>query len=237
MTHNLIPRLLIAGALVAPASLLHAAELEVRVTNLTRGIHFTPLLVATHPQGTALFGAGQPASASLRAMAEGGDTAALQADLAALGAAVASDPAGGLLAPGASATATLQGGVGTANTRLSVVAMMLPTNDGFIGLDALAVPSAPGTYTYNLNAYDAGTEANDEKRGSGVPGEPGFPVPPPIEASTPTGGAGLSASAEGFVHIHRGVLGDTDPAGGATDIDSTRHRWLNPVARVVLVVR
>lgn len=237
MTPNLIPRVLIATALAASFSVLHAAELEVRVTNLTRGIHFTPLLVTAHPQATSLFGAGQPASPSLRAMAEGGDTAALQADLAPQGAAVAADPAGGLLAPGASATATLQGGAGTANTRLSIVAMMLPTNDGFVGLDALVVPSAAGTYTYSLDAYDAGTEANDERRGSGVPGEPGFPVPPPIEASTPTGGSGLSASAEGFVHVHRGVLGDTNAAAGATDVDSTLHRWLNPVARVVLVVR
>ena len=41
----------------------------------------------------------------------------------------------------------------------SIVAMMLPTNDGFVGLDALRVPRWRGTYTYYLNGYDAGTEA------------------------------------------------------------------------------
>ena len=40
----------------------------------------------------------------------------------------------------------------------------------------------------------------------------------------------------GVVHIHRNVLGDSDPLGGASDIDNTVQRWLNPVARVVLTV-
>lgn len=236
MKHGLIGCALAAAA-AAVAPTLNAAELEVSITNLTRGQHFTPLLVTAHPQATALFAAGQPASASLQMMAEGGDISGLEADLATLSAAMATNPAGGLLAPGASATATLQGGAGTNNPLLSVVAMLLPTNDGFVGLNAIAIPTAPGTYTYNVNAYDAGTEGNDERRGGGAPGQPGFPVPPPIDALIPTGGAGLTATAEGFVHIHRGVLGDTDFSGGATDIDSVVHRWLNPVARVVVVVR
>ncbi len=115
--------------------------------------------------------------------------------------------------------------------------MMLPTNDGFVALNNLTIPTTPGTYTYNLNAYDAGTEANDEIRGSGNPGEAGFPVPPPLNASIGTGGTGVNAVAEGFVHIHRGVLGDTSADSGVSDIDSTAHRWLNPVARVTLTVK
>jgi hypothetical protein len=39
-----------------------------------------------------------------------------------------------------------------------------------------------------------------------------------------------------MVHIHRGVLGDDDPSGGASDLDSTAHRWLNPVAKLVIEV-
>jgi len=49
-----------------------------------------------------------------------------------------------------------------------------------------------------------------------------------------TGGSGIGAIAEGFVHIHRNVLGDADPTGGASDMDKTVHRWLNPVARVTI---
>jgi hypothetical protein len=38
------------------------------------------------------------------------------------------------------------------------------------------------------------------------------------------------------VHIHRGILGDTDLLGGTSDLDSRVHRWRNPVARIVLRV-
>lgn len=229
-----IASLVSLGLLAQPAA---AADISVQVINTTRGLHFTPLLVTAHPEGTSLFTVGQPASAPLAMMAEGGEIEGLVNLLAPLNAATSANPAGGLLAPGASATASLTAGEGTANTRLSVVAMILPSNDGFVGLNAIAIPTEPGVYTFNLPVYDAGSEGNDEIAGSGAPGQPGFPVPPPLMAQTDLGGQGLSLPAEGFVHIHRGSLGDTDPVGGRTDIDSTRHRWLNPGARVVVTVQ
>ena len=149
------------------------------------------------------------------------------------------NPNSGLLGPGASTEASLNTDASPDNTQLSVVAMMLPTNDAFIGLNAITIPTTPGTYTYDVNAYDAGTEANDEVRGSGAAGEAGFPVPPgsPVDTGSGSGGVGIAGvSAEGFVHIHRNVLGDTDASGGTSDIDATVHRWLNPVARVVITV-
>lgn len=214
-----------------------AADFDVEIQNVTRGIYFTPLLVAAHPDSASLFESGAAASANLQAMAEGGDISGLEADLNTVGATQDNNPAGGLLAPGASTTATLNTDAAAANTELSIVGMMLPTNDGFIAANSITVPTAPGEYTYFLNAYDAGTEANDEIRGSGTPGEAGFPVPGPIDGDIGNGGTGLAATAEGFVHIHRGVLGDTNNAGGASDIDSTLHRWLNPVAKVTITVR
>ena len=52
------------------------------------------------------------------------------------------------------------------------------------------------------------------------------------------GGTGAAmADANPNVHIHRGSLGDLDPTGGTSDLDSTVHRWLNPVIRVVVTVR
>ena len=39
-----------------------------------------------------------------------------------------------------------------------------------------------------------------------------------------------------MIHVHRGVLGDTDAAGGNSDLDSRIHRWLNPVAKVELTI-
>jgi len=215
----------------------HAADVEVTVQNLTRGLYFTPLLVTTHPAGTALFSSGQPASDGIQAMAEGGDTSALQDLLAQLSCDFDANPAGGLLAPGASTTTSLQGGSGTNNPLLSVVGMILPSNDGFIGANSIHIPTEPGTYTYDVHTYDAGTEANDELRGSGAPGQAGMPVPPPLDPLLGQNGTGVTTSAEGFIHIHRGNLGDTDANGGISDIDSQRHRWLTPAARVTVTVK
>lgn len=39
------------------------------------------------------------------------------------------------------------------------------------------------------------------------------------------------------VHIHRGVMGDQDPDGGKSDLNSSIHRWEGPAARVVVTVK
>ena len=224
---------LIAIALSA-ASISSASALDVTIalTNLTHGSHFTPLLFSAHAADQHLFQVGSAASSNLQAMAEGGDTAGLNTDLTNLNA--DSHNAAGLIAPGQTETFNLM--TQMANTNLSVVAMVLPTNDGFVGLDALQIPTAAGTYTYYLNAYDAGTEANDEIiNGAGAPGAAGIPADPLGSGGTgATGVAGVDSNAN--VHIHRGVIGDTDATGGASDLDSRVHRWLNPVARLVVEV-
>lgn len=213
-----------------------AADYSVKIENLTHGTYFTPLLVSAHPGGTTLFTSGMPASTNLQAMAEGGDISGLAADLMAVGAKNIENPASGLLMPGKYTMADL-GDPGAANSQLSIAAMLLPTNDGFVTLNNLTLPTMPGIYTYLLNAYDAGTEANDEVRGSGASGMAGMPVPPPLETLVGTGGSGITTAAEGYVHIHRGVLGDHNATGGASDIDASSQRWLNPVARVTLTVK
>ena len=205
------------------------------VTNLTHGSWFTPLLVAAHGDDVDLFEVGQPASANLQAMAEGGDISGLAADVEAAGGTLVANPAGGVLAPGATAEATLDLR-GRRNDRLSITAMVLPTNDGFVGLDAAEIPARAGRVVHYVNAYDAGTEANDEiVNGGGTPGVPGIPADPGgNNGAGATGAAG--ADFNGTVHVHRGVLGDEDPAGGTSDLDRRVHRWLNPVARVVISV-
>lgn len=213
-----------------------AADLTITVSNLTRGMYFTPLLVAAHAPEDRVFTSGTAASTSLQAMAEGGDISGLSGDLAAVGATISENAAGGLLAPGANATADINTDSSEANTHLTVVAMMLPTNDGFIGLNGIEIPSEPGTYVFNVNAYDAGTEANDEIRGGGAPGAAGFPAPGPVDTASGSNGSGVSTTIESFVHIHRNGIGDTDALGGTSDLDATVHRWLNPVARVFVTV-
>lgn len=210
-----------------------AQDLTISVTNLTHGSHFTPLLVSAHPATSHLFEIGAAASVNLQAMAEGGSTTNLNTDLD--GIAANSHNAVGLTAPGGSETFDLT--TDEANTNLSVVGMVLPTNDGFVGLDSLTIPTTVGTYTYYLNAYDAGTESNDEiVNGGGAVGVAGIPADPlAMNGSSGTGVAGMDSNAT--IHIHRGVIGDTNATGGASDLDSTIHRWLNPVARLVIEVK
>jgi hypothetical protein len=226
--------LLISAGLLA-ASPLTARELGVEITNLTNATYFTPLLVAAHDPKTDLFEVGEPASLHLQAMAEGGDISGLIDDVVAGGGEYTADPAGGLLAPGQSTRARLDLH-GFATSRLSVVAMLLPTNDGFVGLDSLKIPREVGTYVYYLNGYDAGTEANDELiTGGGAPGVPGIPADPGGNAGT----GGVSEVGPDFnptVHVHRGIVGDMDPTGGSSDLDSRIHRWHDPVARIILRV-
>jgi hypothetical protein len=216
--------------------LANATDFNVRIINLTNGIWFTPFLVAAHPDGTSLFTTGQPASANLQAMAEGGDISGLAVDMQGVGATIVENPANGLLPPAMSTNVDLNTD-GTSNVLLSVVAMLLPTNDGFSGLNSVTIPTEPGTYVFDVPAYDAGTEANDELlTGGGAPGVAGIPADPGGLAGT--GGSGsASADANPNVHIHRNALGDTDATGGASDLDSRVHRWLNPVLRVIVTVR
>ncbi|MDJ0917902.1 MAG: spondin domain-containing protein [Woeseiaceae bacterium] len=232
-------RALIAAALAASAlapTAADATDFDVEITNLTNGIYFTPFLAAAHPAGTNLFVVGQPASANLQAMAEGGSIDGLVADVTALGATFVANPAAGLLPPATSTTFNLNTD-GTTNDRLTIVAMLLPTNDAFAGLNAIEIPTEPGTYVYDVPAYDAGTEANDERlTGGGAPGAPGMPADP--GGLTGTDGTGAAAADTNTnVHIHRGALGDSDATGGSSDLDNRVHRWLNPVVRVTLTVR
>lgn len=234
----------IAGLLIFATPTLFAADLTVTVTNLMRGTWITPLLVSAHPATFQAFTDGTAASVQIQSLAEVADTTGVQALLPS-GSSTVVDPNGGPLKPGASTTtAKLVGGAGTANTRLTIMAMLVPTNDGFMALNGIDIPTTPGTYTYNVNAYDAGTEANDEKMATGTGiNQPGMGFPPFLNDASgklrsdinPNATGFANATKEGFIHIHRGIVGSA--AGGPSALDNTVYRWLNPVARVVLTVK
>ena len=226
-----------AFPLLLSAQIATAQTIDVKVTNLTQGIFFTPLLLSAHNATTHLFEAGQAASSELQAMAEGGDIAGLVTAATAVGAVNSENPAAGLLAP---SSATMVSALDTgSNTHLSIVAMLLPTNDGFVGLNGWEIPQTAGTYRILLNGYDAGTEANDEKvigDAGGAPGVLGIPANPGGNGGT--GATGVTTTETNkTVHIHPGNLGDTDTSAGISDVDSRVHRWLNPVAEVIVTVK
>ncbi len=168
---------------------------EVTVTNITLGETFTPILSAAHKKSIRFFELGAPASAPLAELAEGGAVGPLQEVLEGsdLVSGVAVSP--GLLEPGNSVTFTIKSS--DLYARLSLASMLIPTNDTFVALDAVKFPKY-GTLTYLANAYDAGSEPNDELCVN---------MPGPA-----CGGEGSSpdAGGEGYVFSSPGIHGEGD---------------------------
>jgi hypothetical protein len=196
---------------------LAAGRFEVTVTNLTRGQQFTPLLLVSHKPRVSLFTLGQPAIAELGTLAESGNPAPLAALLSSNAKVGQVVTGSGLTNPGASTTLMIDGRGGF--NRLSLAAMLIPTNDGFVAADSVDLPKDYQSVSYTLLAYDAGTERNDETCAS-IPG-PNFP-----ECGGP-GSGGSPGGGEGFVHVHAGMHGVGDFAPANRD-------WRNPVARVTI---
>ncbi|GAA6172200.1 spondin domain-containing protein [Colwellia sp. KU-HH00111] len=212
-----------------------AQDLSITITNLTQGLHFTPVITAAHTSDNHMFMIGTAATAELQAMAEGGDISGLASILTNADANISENPAGGLLAPGMSTSYTLSNDA--ANTHLSMTTMVLPSNDGFVGLDSWKIPTEAGTYTIMLNAYDAGTEANNELvNGGGAPGVLGIPAAPGGDSGS--NGTGVTdTESNTMIHIHRGSLGDDMSDGGNSDLNNSIHRWLNPVAKLTVTIQ
>lgn len=184
----------------------------VSITNLTRGVSFTPIMVATHQWGIRLYNLGEAPSDALAAMAEGGDTGPLAALINATPKARTASSSG-LLDPGQTVTVTVASLKGS--NHMSLAAMMLPTNDGFIALTDVPLPSGNQAVTYVSNAHDAGSEPNDELCGN-IPG-------PTCQGEGGSPGVG----GEGFVHIHAGIH-------GIGDLEASEYDWRNPVARITV---
>jgi hypothetical protein len=230
-----ITTLLSASAIVFASSSAMAQDLAITVTNLTQGLHFTPVITAAHASDNHIFMVGTAATPELQAMAEGGDISGLSSMLSNADANVNENPASGLLAPGMSTSYTLTNDA--TNTHLSMTTMVLPSNDGFVGLDSWKIPTEAGTYTIMLNAYDAGTEANNEVvNGGGAPGVLGIPAAPGGDAGS--NGTGVTdTESNSMIHIHRGNLGDDMADGGQSDLNNSIHRWLNPVAKLTVTIQ
>lgn len=200
--------LLAAGAAMAQQTY------DVTVTNLTAHQVFTPLLIASHPHDTQLFQVGQPASEALEQVAEGGDTSTLATELTTTGGALDVVPLMEPLLPGASVTVQID--TDEESAHISVIGMLVPTNDGFVALNSAHVPET--SETIRVPAYDAGTEANDEMCAN-IPGPSGI-----------CEGEGFNPGregAEGFVHIHRGMH-------GSPELDAATYDWRNPVAQITI---
>ncbi len=190
-------------------------QYEVSVTNLTRNQQFTPVLVVTHRPALRLFEGGVPASPELATLAEEGSTGPLADRLRASDGVRNVETSSGLLDPGRTVTVRIAGVPSL--DRISLAAMLIPTNDAFTALDAAELPSS-GSANHRTPAYDAGSERNDELCAS-IPG-PNF-----FECGGPGGGDQVEGGEEGFVHIHAGIH-------GIGDLEAAERDSRNPVARV-----
>ena len=202
----------VLAAFSMPALAGGSTTYHVTVTNLTHSISFTPILVASQRRPVSILELGAPASDELAAIAEGGNIAPLMAVLEADPQVVDVQHSSGLLAPGQSVTIIVDAGHGA--RYISLASMLLPTNDGFIALDAVR---AGGKHAeiYFSPGYDAGSEANDELcaniPGPTCGGAGESPIPSPLD--------------EGYVHVHRGIH-------GVGNLDAATYDWRNPVARI-----
>jgi len=188
---------------------------EVTITNVS-GTTFTPLLTVAHKSSVSLFEAGTEASDELAVLAEGGATGPFETLLGTLPDVIGDvETTDGLLAPGQSVTVRLDT---TRDFRtVSVLAMLLPTNDSFVGLNTVRAPQRMfQRFNYTAIGYDAGSEPNDELCAN-IPGPQ-------------CGGAGPSpdAGGEGYIRVSPGIHGEGD-------LNASDYDWRNPVARISIV--
>lgn len=188
---------------------------KLTITNITSGQYFTPRIVLNHKKGVRLFTPGAPASESLAILAESGMTGPLSTMMSMNPKVADIAMSGGLLGPGASETVMLARTGGF--HYISLAAMMIPTNDGFIALNGVKAPRGHRSVMYLSPAYDSGSEDNDQLC---------VHIPGPIECGE-IGEGHNTANGEGYVHIHAGIHDIGDIAPDAYD-------WRNPVARIVI---
>lgn len=116
----------------------------------------------------------------------------------------------GVIFPGESASFVLK--LKKRFTRISLLCMLVNTNDGFTGVSGLKPPKY-GSAVYYLPAYDAGTEKNTELKAH-IPG----PCCGSPEVRVPT---------RERIRRHRGIL-------GVGDLDPAVYGWHGPVAKLTI---
>ena len=209
---------------------------EVTITNLTDGQPLSPPVAVTHNPRSILFRVGGTASPAIEAIAEDGNqSVAVDALLASqavfpfvrdvVDVGQPLTPAGTTPA-GFTDTVTFQIDAGR-HDRLSIGTMLICTNDGFTGLDRAKLPSN-GSKTYELHAYDAGTEDNTEMSSDMV--DPCSGLGPFALAGDPNGNenAAVDTSPQHRIKKHAGIA-------GGSDLSVADHGWgLDAIAIVTI---
>jgi hypothetical protein len=170
----------------------------------------SPPLFVVHSGKADVWSVGEIASHGVTAIAEDANNAVLESALPMLpDIKTVSTGAGGPIPSGQSRTFTVETS-GPFN-RLSVVTMLVNTNDAFTGLDSLRL-RGPGA-THMTIAYDAGSERNNELE-SHIPG--------------PCCNNPFVRDPEGaLIRPHEGIT-------GVGDLDPALYDWPEPAARITI---
>ncbi len=187
---------------------------RITITNITKGQVFSPPAIVTHDSSVQLFELGERALDELAIVAEDGDGVPLVTLLRGLPGVSRARATSSPILPGESAVLRIRGGARF--PLISIVSMMVNTNDAFLALDSLAVPRSRGGESEQwVIGYDAGSEGNNEDcafvPGPACPGD--------------SGNARDVEGAEHYVHVHNGVH-------GIADLEPDAYDWRNPVALI-----
>ncbi len=215
----------LAATLASSSGHTSGGEYDVTIINMSHSQPFSPGVVVTHDDTANLFEGGAMASEGIRLIAENGDPTTALGELD--GAPGVSD------VQNTGAPVHRKGGPGPDKLTLRVTAdpgagylslavMLICTNDGFVGLNSVKLPKGPETAVYFPDAYDAGTEANDELATSIV--DPCGGIGP--VAMAPDGSNDRPATSD-VIAGHPGIA-------GVGDLDAKAHNWRNKVARVTI---
>lgn len=199
---------------------------DVTITNLTGGQPLSPGVAATHTKKQSVWRLGQAASEGIRLIAEDGDNSVALSSLTGqpgfADVQAVATPTGCVNCPGPfPAWQTIRISAKADANRLSLAIMLICTNDGFTGLDAVKLPGGFKPETFNTAGYDAGTEVNDELSTQIV--DPCFVIG---ATSRPPDG-NLRTPQSGVITHHPGIL-------GVGDLIPTVHGWKDPVARITI---
>jgi hypothetical protein len=183
---------------------------RVTIENISTGSQpFSPAGVVVHDRRADVWSVGAPASAAVAAIAEDADLAIFVETYSGVAGVRSSVASPGPFGPGTEVSFEVEG---RRNDRLSLVSMLVNTNDAFTGLDSVRLGNRP--VELEVGAYDAGTEVNNELA-SHIPG--------------PVGGNAFVRDPEGgVVTSHPGIVGQ--PGG----IDPGTYDWDDPVARITI---
>ena len=128
--------------------------------------HFSPLIGAVHNADVTFWESGTTASAGIESMAEIGGTSALEDEIEAAGSNVSSvlKPGGNIGTTGTAMLDTVT--LTAAHPQVTMVTMVAPSPDWFVGIPGLALRDAQGNWlrsrVVDLFPYDAGTEDGTE---------------------------------------------------------------------------